>query len=93
MLSSSQLQTKLVSLVEKAGGSGAIPPLHAYSGDCHEKLTRQSIDDAVLLFSRFLGMNGSGGDVDIYRVMQAYLLDPVMKLRFNELLLEWRSSS
>lgn len=90
-LSSAQLQAKLIALMRSSDlGTGSVPPQHAYSSDCHKKLSRHQINDAVFLLSRYLGMYGSGGNVDMYRLNQAYLLDPSMRQRFNELLREWR---
>jgi len=91
MLSSTRLQAKLIALMET--DATGTPPQHAYSTDCHEKLNRHQIDGGVYLLSRYLGMYGSGGDVDMYRAMQAYLLDPVMRQKFNDLLRDWRCPS
>jgi hypothetical protein len=45
----------------------------------------------VVLLSRYLGMEGSaGGNFDLYRVIQAYLLDPTMRATINELVDGWR---
>ena len=91
MLSSAQLQAKLVALMQSNDlCTGDIPPKNVYSGDCHEKLSRHQINDAVILLSRYLGMYGSGGNVDMYRLNQAYLMDPSMRKRFNEMLRYWR---
>ena len=85
MLNTAQLQTRLIRLVEEYSGSVEEPPSHVYSGDCHERLTRQNIVDGVCLMSRYLGMAGSAGDVDLYRLNLAYLLDPVMRKKINTL--------
>lgn len=79
MLSATQLQTRLVRLVEEYSGSVEKPPSHVYSGDCHERLSQQNVVDGVCLMSRYLGMSGSAGDVDLYRLNMAYLLDPVAR--------------
>ncbi|MBI2276859.1 MAG: hypothetical protein HYU74_05875 [Dechloromonas sp.] len=86
MLNAAQLQTKLVGLMRQYSGAVETPPATVYSGDCHEQLTRQNIIDGVCLMSRFLGMAGSAGDVDLYRLNLAYLIDLELRDRINELL-------
>ena len=86
MLNAAQLQIRLVRLLEDYSGPVEAPPNIVYSSECHERLTRQNIIDGVCLMSRFLGMVGSAGDFDLYRLNLAYLLDPVMKQRLNDLL-------
>jgi hypothetical protein len=87
-LSSAQLQTKLAALIETEKAN--VPPKIVYSTECHKKLTAQHIDDGVYLFSRYLGMSGSSKGLDLYCLNRAYLLDPAMKQRFNEILREWK---
>ena len=86
MLTAAKLQNRLVRLLKEYSGSVDEPPGHVYSSDCHQQLTRQHVDDGVCLMSRYLGMAGSAGDIDLYRLNQAYLLDPQMRDQINNLL-------
>lgn len=86
MLSAGQLQSRLIRLVEEYSGSVEEPPGYVCSSDCHERLTRQNVIDAVCLMSRYLGMAGSAGDVDLYRLNLAYLLDPAARKCIDRLL-------
>lgn len=84
-MNAAQLQTKLAGLMEQYSGSVEMPPSGVYTSTCHEQLTRQNVIDGVVLMSRFLGMAGSAGDVDLYRLNLAYMLDPAIRLRLNGL--------
>ena len=86
MLTSAQLQTRLIRLVEEYSGSVEEPPSNVHSGDCHQRLTRHNVIDAVCLMSRYLGMAGSAGNVDLYRLNLAYLLDPEARRSIDRLL-------
>lgn len=94
MANSNLLQVKLIALLKNFSDMhGGTPPKAVYATNCHEKLKRLMVDDGVYLFSRYLGMPGSSGDVDMYRLNQAYLLDPAMQGKINDLLRGWRCPS
>ena len=61
------------------------------SGNCHEALTRFQVIQAATVMVMHLNLeSGSAGDVDLYKVNQAYLLDPEMRKQINALLKSWR---
>ena len=90
-LSSRELQAKLIPLIEQYFGDAVSkPPRATYTSTAHEQLTELQIRDAVVLMSRYLGMDGSAKDFDLYRIVQAYLLDPRMRATMNVLVEGWR---
>jgi hypothetical protein len=66
------------------------PPRTTYTSISHEQLSLSQVNDGVVLLSRYLGMDGSANDFDLYRVVQAYLLDPRMRATMNDLVEGWR---
>jgi hypothetical protein len=90
-LSSQELQAKLVPLIEQFhGDTVSKPPRATYTSTAHQQLTERQVNDAIVLMSRYLGMVGSSGDCDMYRLNQAYLLDPRMRATMNMLVEGWR---
>lgn len=53
----------------------------------HKKLSVRDVCNGVVLFTIFEGMSaGSAGSIQLYRLMQAYLLDPEKRKEINNLL-------
>lgn len=56
------------------------------SKDLH-KLTVSEINHGAVILSDFFNMcGGSIGEVDLYKLLQAYFLDPVKQKEFNRIL-------
>ena len=86
----SELQAALHKIRYPDGDAGpeTIPPRYAFArGEVH--INANHINDGVVLFSGYLGMSGSAGEIDLYKLNQAYLLDPEMRESMNELLRDW----
>lgn len=89
-----KIQAKLITLVKSfSTGIGGTPPKDVYSTNCHKKLNRHQIIDGVCLLTYYLGMDGSAGTVDMYKLNQAYILDPSMREMINDLLRDWQCPS
>jgi len=57
------------------------------SVDAHKKLSVNEINDGVCLFVLFTQMGGGSiGTVNLYSLLQAYLLEPDMRRQINEVL-------
>lgn len=69
--------------------ASAVP--HEYdSGNVHT-LSQREINDGVIAFLLQCNVaSGSAGDIDLYRVVGAYLRDPVARKEINEILKNWR---
>lgn len=66
-------------------------PSNVSSTNCHKKLDVMTITNAVVPMVLYLDLAaGSGGTLDLYRLNQAYLLDPDFRNRINESLQDWR---
>ena len=82
-----QLQKASWRLMESYQGGALGPiPRGVSTVNCHEKLTPEQIREAVVLMTRFLGMDGSGGDFDLYRVVSEYILQPRLRPEINRVL-------
>lgn len=56
------------------------------SSDYHKKLKPADVNDGVLAFVLLNGMGGGSlGDVDLYTLLKAYLLDPEKRAALNTL--------
>jgi len=61
-----------------------IYPKARRTSDSHKYLTIEEINNAVVVFISALHLNnGSGGDVDLYQLLQKYLLDSDKRKQMN----------
>lgn len=72
-------------LREYRGESYVQPPMEdVNSGSCHLVLNRQQVIQAVVAMVIQLNLtSGSAGDLNLYRLLQAYLLDTDKRCRLN----------
>lgn len=55
-----------------------------YPEEAHIKLSRQTIDEAVEQFVIKLDLSGgSSGDINLYKLLKAYLLQPECRSKMN----------
>lgn len=83
-------QEKLWKAVEQAYPIFAVTPpkKEVMFDECH-KLSRVQIDTGVRAFAMACNLyGGSMGDVQLYRLLNAYLRDPAMRGRINEVVSE-----
>jgi hypothetical protein len=91
-LTARQFQEELAKLLERYSGHTDKPPRSVYASDCHEELHYLQIRDAVVIMSRYLGLSGSVGiSFDLYRLNQAYLLDPETRKVLDVVLEDWKA--
>ena len=62
-----------------------VPP-QVDSSNCHERLTKDQVNDAAALIIAFLGFpgGGDGKNFDLYRLLQNYLLYPNVRAQINQ---------
>ncbi len=90
MISQATAQKRIRDAVNDYAGCKDAPPSNVTSGTCYEKLNKFQVIDAVVAMVLYLDLAaGSAGDLDLYKVNQAYLLDPVMREQINSLLEGW----
>lgn len=70
-----------------------LPKAEVNGGNCHKKLSKRHVVQAVTAMTMYLGLGGgSAGTVDLYELLDVALLHPERHSELNEVLRRARGS-